>query len=74
MAAKPKYEATLPDGHVVTRQTDRTYTHIVACRGDDGRGWGVWSWAGRFDLAFKASNQARKVYPEIEIIEVRDLS
>jgi hypothetical protein len=69
---KPKYAATLPDGREVTRQTQRTYTNIVAVRRDDGQGWGVWSWAGRFDLAFKASNQARKFYDEVEILDVRD--
>lgn len=72
MPAKPKYEATLPDGRVVTRDTKRTYTHVVTVKRDDGLGWGVWSWAGRFDLAYKASSQARKLYQQVEIVEVKE--
>lgn len=67
MAARPKYMAVLPDGRTVTRQTKRTYTHVVVCRGE-GHDWGVWGWAGRYDLAWKAHNQARQVWPDVQIV------
>lgn len=32
MSKKPKYQVTLPDGTIATRDTKRTYTHAVAAR------------------------------------------
>lgn len=47
--AKTVYEATAPDGTVITRTTDRVYTHAVLAK--DARGWGYIGFCGRLDLA-----------------------
>jgi HAMP domain-containing protein len=32
--SKPKYTVTLPDGSVVTRRTERTYSHVIVAHYD----------------------------------------
>lgn len=77
MAAGRRLTATLPDGTQATRTTHREYTHVVAVLREsdhrwDGRhtGWGVWSWAGRADLADKAAREAAKAYATVQVVEV----
>jgi hypothetical protein len=43
-----RYKATCPDGTVVTRRTDRIYTHVLVVK--DAKGWGAYGWIGRPDL------------------------
>lgn len=54
---KHTYNATLPDGRIVTRTTDRIYTHVIAVINDSPfstrQNWGAAAWAGRPDLAEK---------------------
>jgi hypothetical protein len=70
MPKKPKYTVTLPDGQVVTRDTVRTYTHVVVCQQKAGPCY-VLNWCGRKDLADKALSQAiARHYPSPTILEV----
>ena len=74
-----KHRVTLPDGSVVVRKSaSKTYTHVVAVLGFDGR-WGIRNWCGRHDLAIKEAAAARepskpgrepKNYTEVKICEV----
>lgn len=58
--AKTVYEATAPDGTVITRTTDRVYTHAVLA--NDDRGWGCIGFCGSFELAQKLERTTRNQY------------
>jgi hypothetical protein len=71
---KVTYAATLPDGHVVTRTTNRRYTHAVALRAvypadateewklrDSGR-WVLVGFCGSHDLAGKLARTTDKLH------------
>lgn len=72
--AKKVYKAVASDGTVVTRTTDREYTHAVLV--DDRKsggglvGFGAYGFCGRYDLAFKLAAKARQFYNVVEIVEV----
>lgn len=53
---KTTYTATLPNGEVVTRKTERTYTHVVVSEvtyQDGEPRFSNCTWCGRPDLAQK---------------------
>lgn len=53
---KTTFTATLPNGEIRTRKTERTYTHVVVVESHyaDGRvSFTKGEWAGRLDLAQK---------------------
>jgi len=64
MAKTRTITATFPDGTVVTRKTARTYTHVVASKGNIHQG--NIRWCGREDLMLKT----KKLYKNPTIAEV----
>lgn len=52
--------APLENGDILTRTTDRTYTHVVYSIDEQGKTW-VWGWCGRYDLALKTSKGTGKI-------------
>lgn len=54
---KKIYQAILPSGEVVTRTTERTYTHVIICRqaGKPEASLFALTWAGSPALAEKAA-------------------
>jgi hypothetical protein len=56
---KTSYTATLSNGTVVTRKSERTYTHYwrVICQGD-GFSYAQGGFAGSLDLARKSKSSA----------------
>ena len=67
---KHTYKATMPDGSILTRTTQRVYTHVVAVLSDTE--WGWVQWCGRPDLAEKAAQRTRGYgcWEEVRIIPV----
>lgn len=53
MSAPGTYSATLPDGRVVTRKSDRTYTHVLALYDATTSRWCAVGFAGSEALALK---------------------
>tara|TARA_R100001594_G_scaffold41146_1_gene73137 strand:+ start:259 stop:561 length:303 start_codon:yes stop_codon:yes gene_type:complete len=49
---KRKLTATLPDGGIATRTTNKTYTHVIAVKTGSGQ-WDALGWAGSPELAAK---------------------
>lgn len=71
-----KLEATLPDGHIVTRTTARDYLYVVAVRGE-GKAWGAWAWSSRYELAAARAREIRgkhtaAVAAEVKVVEVNN--
>lgn len=55
-----KFEATLPDGTVVTRKTKgRTYTNVIAVVNRSTGTWSALNWCGTPELAAKALASAK---------------
>ena len=66
------FTATLPNGTIATRKTERTYTHVVVVEREnlDGRvTYGKPEWAGRLDLAQK--NAAKRDKSEASYMAVQ---
>ena len=66
MAKTRTITATFPDGTVVTRKTARTYTHVVASKGNIHEG--NTRWCGREDLMLKT----KKLYKNPTVATVTD--
>lgn len=79
--SKTTFTATAPDGETFTRKSARSYSHAVLALGASelvncdtetwqrDKGWGVWSFNGRPELAAKAAEEARKHYGEVVVVE-----
>jgi hypothetical protein len=50
---KATYTATLPNGMIVSRKSDRVYTHIVAAICNESKDWVYLGFCGSLDLAKK---------------------
>ena len=66
----PTIFATLPDGKLIQRKTNRIYTHICAIRWIREGIPGAWSakWCGNYQLALKVAAYWRKI-PKRSFIE-----
>lgn len=66
--AKTVYEATAPDGTVITRTTDRVYTHAVLAKERKGtRGWGYIGFCGSLELAQKLERTTSARYKKYDL-------
>lgn len=64
MPGKVTLKHQTADGVVHTRQTARTYSHVIVRTWDTGQG--VCNWVGRQDLVASALTAAAKLYPECQ--------
>jgi hypothetical protein len=60
MSKTPRYTATIND-QTFTRNSDRTYTHVVVARDAEGDKFRVVGFCGRRDLAEKLTQQTREL-------------
>lgn len=65
--AKPITYTATHAGQTFTRNSHRTYTHAVVIADSKP---GVFSWAGRADLAEKKAAEARRTYPADQVVIV----
>ena len=69
-----KLYAQAPDGTVVTRRTDRDYSHAVLAANERGGEWGSVSWHGTKVLATKSRDRWAPRFPAgcIAVVPVTD--